>query len=374
MKNMRMILSGLLILIFVGLLSIAEAAPEWQVTLLIAAGGGENRLVLGADSTATDGLDKLWDSYAMLGGQIRAYFPRPEWHPVFQNYWMDIRAKAPGSTTEWPFVIESDLVSKTVTLTWDLSLIPSDYPVSLVLDTGQEIDMRASASYNYVYTVKRNFIAKVYTPVPPPPPPKNNPPVANAGPDQIIELASCEGDTVTLDGSASTDPDGDELAYIWMWDGGSAEGIYPTITLPMGTTTITLTVDDGEFLSTDSVKISINDTTAAILNVSVTPDVLWPPNHKYVKVTPTISVNDVCVPKTKVELVSVTSNEPDNDLGDGDTANDIVINPDGTILLRAERAGSGSGRVYSINYVATDIGGNKTFGTAEVVVPLNMGK
>lgn len=42
-------------------------------------------------------------------------------------------------------------------------------------------------------------------------PKPNNPPVAKAGPDQIVK----EGDKVTLDGSASTDPDKDALSFSW---------------------------------------------------------------------------------------------------------------------------------------------------------------
>ena len=57
-------------------------------------------------------------------------------------------------------------------------------------------------------------------------------------------------------------------------------------------------------------------------------------------------------------LVSVTSNEPDNGTGDGDTPNDIVIIDDRTFNLRAERAGSGDGRIYTITYRVTDSCGN----------------
>jgi hypothetical protein len=104
--------------------------------------------------------------------------------------------------------------------------------------------------------------------------------------------------------------------------------------------------------------------------VVATPDVLWPANNKYVFITREVFVNDACVPTTKVELLSVTSNEPDDTGEGGDRANDIVIRPDGTILLRAERSDYGSGRVYTITYQATDAGNNRTTGTALVMVPI----
>lgn len=88
-----------------------------------------------------------------------------------------------------------------------------------------------------------------------------NPPVANAGPDQIIAQTSDAEAEVVLDGSASTD-DGlpQPLTYTWSWNGGSATGVSPTVTLPLGTTTVTLTVFDGHWYDTDTVNITVRDT------------------------------------------------------------------------------------------------------------------
>ncbi len=103
--------------------------------------------------------------------------------------------------------------------------------------------------------------------------------------------------------------------------------------------------------------------------VSVSPNMLWPPNHKYVDVTATVLASDNFDLNPFVTLVSVTSNEPDDGLGDGDTANDIVILDDYHFMLRAERSGNGTGRIYTITYQAADICGNVTTATAEVTVP-----
>lgn len=106
------------------------------------------------------------------------------------------------------------------------------------------------------------------------------------------------------------------------------------------------------------------------LNVSASPDSLWPPNHKHKTVQAAVNASgDVSM----VTLVSVTSNEPDDGLGDGDTANDIVIVDDFTFNLRAERSGNGSGRVYTITYQVTNTCGATATASATVTVPLNQG-
>jgi len=95
---------------------------------------------------------------------------------------------------------------------------------------------------------------------------------------------------------------------------------------------------------------------------------LWAPNHKYVDVSTTVDVTDADA-NPAVTLLSVTSNEPDNGVGDGDTVDDIVIVDDNNFELRAERSGTGDGRVYTITYEVTDACGNSTIASATVYVP-----
>ena len=108
------------------------------------------------------------------------------------------------------------------------------------------------------------------------------------------------------------------------------------------------------------------------LTVSVTPDVLWPPNHKYVTVHATVSATDDTDPNPTIDLVSVTSSEPDNAPGeaDGNTTNDVVAVDDYTFMLRAERDERGTGRIYTITYRATDGSGKSDIESATVVIPM----
>jgi len=108
--------------------------------------------------------------------------------------------------------------------------------------------------------------------------------------------------------------------------------------------------------------------------LSVTPEVLWPVNHKYIDVMATVVVSDNFDQDPTITLISVTSNEPDDTIGDGKTVDDIVIVDDFHFLLRAERAGNGTGRIYTITYMVTDDCGNSTTQSVTVSVPLSQGK
>ncbi len=122
-------------------------------------------------------------------------------------------------------------------------------------------------------------------------------------------------------------------------------------------------------------SVKVVDTTPPTIAVTLTPDSLWPPNHKMVPITASIQVSDICDPNPTVRLLSITSNESDNGLGDGNTTVDIqgvtIGADDRSFLLRAERSGTGNDRIYTVTYEARDASGNTTVRTATVTVAHN---
>jgi hypothetical protein len=90
----------------------------------------------------------------------------------------------------------------------------------------------------------------------------NRPPVADAGEDRVVACQSVAGTPVTLDGSGSSDLDNNILSFLWTGPfpegGGSTSGESPMVTLALGTSTISLVVNDGQLNSpADSVSITV---------------------------------------------------------------------------------------------------------------------
>lgn len=203
-------------------------------------------------------------------------------------------------------------------------------------------------------------------------------PTAVAGNNLIVD----ENSSVTLNGSASSDPDSDPLTFSWVQVAGptvtllDANTALPHFTAPFvsaagATLQFQLTVDDG-FDGTNSTTVTVT-----VNNINDPPNAdhaqasiatLWPPNHAMTKV----SIVGIIDPNNNatIKITSVTQDEPVNGTGDGDAPVDAVINSDGTVVLRAERAANGNGRVYHIHFTASDFEGS-TSGVVNVIVPLN---
>lgn len=96
---------------------------------------------------------------------------------------------------------------------------------------------------------------------------------------------------------------------------------------------------------------------------------LWPPNHKFVTVTLSGATDADGTPIT-TSVTGVTQDEPLNGLGDGDTAPDAatVAGHPNQVKLRAERSGTGNGRVYRIAVSVSD-GTNTCTKTVVIGVP-----
>lgn len=194
---------------------------------------------------------------------------------------------------------------------------------------------------------------------------------------------------VTLGGNVS-DYDGDLLQYQWM-EGTDViisdtiqaiAGGTPVQLLPYGTTnfglglhTIVLQVDDGINDSVISdITVEIVDTTAPTLAPVANRTILWPPNHQMVNIV--IDANAVDNSGLPVRLSAVvTSNEPIDGLGDGDTAPDwtehAIDQENGiiTLQLRTERSGLGDGRIYTITITASDECNNSSQAGVQIIVP-----
>lgn len=101
--------------------------------------------------------------------------------------------------------------------------------------------------------------------------PSNRAPVANAGTDQTVT----EQTNVMLDGSNSSDPDGDSLTYTWTQTGGTGVSITnsdlanasftaPDVGAAGETLTFQLAVSDGTATITDTVDVTVSEAAAAV--------------------------------------------------------------------------------------------------------------
>ncbi|WP_020682825.1 DUF7453 family protein [Marinobacterium rhizophilum] len=150
-------------------------------------------------------------------------------------------------------------------------------------------------------------------------------------------------------------------------------------TLTAGDHAISVVVTDSSGgINSDSVEITVFGDTFPpihIADVDTEPAILWPPNHKMVEVNLSVDVHTVPeLDPGACTIISVTSSEPINGSGDGNSEPDFVIDGSLTVRLRAERSGILTGREYYIEVACTASDEQGTYQATEVgvvVVPKN---
>jgi len=220
---------------------------------------------------------------------------------------------------------------------------------------------------------------------------QNSPPDVMPAPSSQTVQIGIDPIVVVAD---AADFDGDTLTYEWRKDGITLEGgVVETVQggdavpipdlyvpagdpwFPLGVHQIELRVDDGinEAVSV-FVSVDVTDTIAPTISPIPNETMLWPADHKMHAIT--IQANAFDNGGGAITLsVEVISSEPEDGIGDGSTEPDsVIVSVDSEtglieLQLRAERAGSGDGRTYTIVITATDESGNQSVAIVEISAP-----
>jgi hypothetical protein len=195
---------------------------------------------------------------------------------------------------------------------------------------------------------------------------QDRPPVLDVPDAMVREATGPGGAVVTLSAFAFDEKDG-AVPVVFSPPSGS--------TFPLGTTTVTaMATDSSGLTATATFDVTVEDTTAPVIERLVaSPSSIWPPNHRMVAVHLAVQVAEAVDAAHVTRIVSVSSNEPADGTGDGNTAPDWVVTGDLSVNLRAERSGGGSGRVYTITVESRDASGNASTRTVGVLVAQDQG-
>ena len=257
---------------------------------------------------------------------------------------------------------------------------------SVALPTNSLANLRAGLHYVNIHTAPNGNgeIRGQLIPVPAP--------ETNATPTLLCPTSSvvqCSNKPTTLTATVS-DPDGDALTVVWTVNGAAIQtnqvpastGTNPPVKVklcaifPLGTNAVAINVSDSasNTVSCSSTLTVIDTIPPVITAATASPNRIWPPNHKMVDVKLKVTTKDQCG-AADWKIISVSSNEPANGLGDGDTSPDWEIVNDHCVRVRAERSGKGNGRVYTIKVQAHDEVGNLSKACSiTVTVPKSQGK
>jgi hypothetical protein len=206
--------------------------------------------------------------------------------------------------------------------------------------------------------------------------------IGMAASPQDVSVLLGEDHTVTarffVGEDRGTLPIAGQMVVFTVIDGPNAGLRAVAVTDDLGYATFTYNGAGG--LGSDSIQVdSINPKTGNTLSEVITvswmnatptlearfvPIFLDQDNHKFVTITPDMvllkaeNVYGEAVDFSSVSVVSVSSDEPEDHIGDGSTMGDIKIDCPNIVMLRAERMGGDQGRVYTIRYRLSDATGS----------------
>jgi hypothetical protein len=228
--------------------------------------------------------------------------------------------------------------------------------------------------------IKLGFLASSSEPPPPPAPSGDTtPPTTLASTTPGASASGWNNAPVTVALTASDNAGGSGVKEVHYSFAGAATGaqIAPgggaSVTISAaGTTTLSyFAVDNaGNQEVAKSLTVRIDTTAPSFTGLPAPGCTLWPPDHRLVQVA-SVTAADGGAGVAGLTLAA-TSNEPETGTGDGDIAPDVIVTG-GVVQLRAERAGNGAGRLYTITAHATDQAGNVATETRTCVVPHDRG-
>lgn len=240
---------------------------------------------------------------------------------------------------------------------WAVNWGNTSFPYGTAVSGGPNIPVTYAGNYNVYFNRQYSYYSfEIICPDP----------VLQCRADIILPASkdSC-GATVWFNLPEITNPCGQ--SYVYQVTGLPSGSFFPT-----GTTTNTFIAINAAYKTAFcSFNVTVNDMQApAITEVSADPSSLWPVNHKMKNVLIRYNTSDNCGAVTS--KLTVSCNEPVNGNGDGNTSTDWIVVDNHHLQLRAERAGNGNGRIYTVTISSTDAAGNTAVKTIDVIVPHDM--
>lgn len=209
---------------------------------------------------------------------------------------------------------------------------------------------------------------------------ENEPPVAVCASLMLAADQNCEATVRTADiDGGSFDPNGpQDIASLCLTAiDGSPLACVPEVRITdgPGLYELELTITDRSGLSDRCVATVeiIDDAPPVLLSAVPAVSCAWPPNHKRTRLIlgedVELRTQDNCDPAPSAELLSCSSDEPDNGRGDGNTVEDCRVLSSDIVEFTRERQGTEDGRVYALELAIADSSGNTAPAALGILVP-----